>query len=102
MVCVLRTDIHTQAEISGLHSFWTLDVIGLSPEEGQLTSSSTLSRLLENIVKKDRRYEVAVPCKEPDIDLIEDNYLVARNRLQSLIRRLSAKEGLLERYDHAI
>ncbi|KAH6942542.1 hypothetical protein HPB50_007843 [Hyalomma asiaticum] len=74
----------------------------LKYEEEQLTSSSTLSRFLENIVKKDRRYEVAVPRKEPHIELIENNYLVARNRLQNLIRRLSATEGLLERYDHAI
>ncbi|XP_037518120.1 uncharacterized protein LOC119394892 [Rhipicephalus sanguineus] len=103
MVCVLRTDIRSQSEINDdLQSFWTLDVMGISPEEEQLTSSTTLSRFLENIVKKDRRYEVAVPCKEPDIELIEDNYLVARNRLQSLVRRLSTKKGLLERYDHAI
>ncbi|KAL3203872.1 hypothetical protein MRX96_041645 [Rhipicephalus microplus] len=46
--------------------------------------------------------EVQVPCKEPDTQPIEENYLVVHDTLQNVVRRLSTEERLLERCDHDI
>lgn len=51
MVCVLRTDIHTQENINDdLQSFWNSDVMGTSPEKKK-AHFCTLSRFIKNIAE---------------------------------------------------
>ncbi|KAH7970431.1 hypothetical protein HPB49_006869 [Dermacentor silvarum] len=104
MICVLRVQA---GEVKGsdrstLESFWSLDAMGIAPNEATHGHADTLSVFQRKLGNIGKRYQVAVPCKEPDIELLQDNYSVALNRLRNLVKRISKPEGLLERYDTAI
>ncbi|XP_049519544.1 uncharacterized protein LOC119446773 [Dermacentor silvarum] len=104
MICVLRVQA---GEVKGsdrstLESFWSLDAMGIAPNEATHGHADTMSVFQRKLVKIGKRYQIAVPCKEPDIELLQDNYSVALNRLRNLVKRISKPEGLLERYDTAI
>ncbi|KAH7945140.1 hypothetical protein HPB49_007148 [Dermacentor silvarum] len=81
MTCVLRVQA---GEAKGsdqctLESFWSLDAMGIAPKEATHGHADTLSVFQRKLVNIGKRYQVAVTCKEPDIELLQDNYSVALN-----------------------
>lgn len=102
MICVLQAKTkETQVE-EALQSFWELDRMGVADSELGDTDADTITHFEQNIIKKNGLYEVALPWKEDAVDMLANNQEVAILRLGSLLRRISRREGLLKRYDHAM
>lgn len=103
MVCILKVqaigDDETTSQI--LQSFWQLEAMGIT-DSGESPSHESVAGFRGSISKKDNRYTVALPWKEDKKPLLGNNREIALSRLQRLTRRLSTKEGLLQRYDIVI
>ena len=83
---------------STLRSFWELESIGITCEDGSSGTSDILATFNESARFKDRRYEVSVPWKENASKLVS-NDAAARARLFSLQRRLDKSPSLKDRYN---
>ncbi|XP_037528593.1 uncharacterized protein LOC119405834 [Rhipicephalus sanguineus] len=103
MVCILKVqaigDDETTSQI--LQSFWQLEAMGLT-DSGESPSHESVAGFRGSISKKNIRYTVTFPWKEDKKPLLGNNWEIAQSRLQRLTRRLSTKEGLLQRYDIVI
>ncbi|XP_037528030.1 uncharacterized protein LOC119405253 [Rhipicephalus sanguineus] len=104
MICVLRVQAEESKglEQNILECFWTLDAMRIAPKEATHRHADTLSVFESKMTKIGKRYQVPVPRKNPDIELLQVNYSVALTRLRNLVKRISKPEGLLERYDTVI
>ena len=83
---------------STLRSFWELESIGITCEDGSSGTSDILATFNESVRLKDRRYEVSLPWKENAAKLVS-NEAAARARLFSLQRRLDKSPSLKDRYN---
>ncbi|XP_064469989.1 uncharacterized protein LOC135384731 [Ornithodoros turicata] len=102
-ICVLRVGVAAaEPEPDILTRFWDLESIGISDEPKSKVehNASVLEEFERNIQVRDGRYEVGLPWKTRPDDLY-DNYQVAKNRLQSLARRLN-RDDSIEEYDAVI
>ncbi|XP_040076663.2 uncharacterized protein LOC120848716 [Ixodes scapularis] len=102
MMCVLGAQTTDAKVEETLKAFWELDRMGTAERELGDTNAETISRFEQTIVRKNERYEVALLWKEGATDLLPNNRKIAISRLESLLRRLSTKHGLLQRYDEVI
>lgn len=102
MICVLGAQTTDAKVEETLKAFWELDRMGIAERKLGDTDAETISRFEQTIVRKNERYEVALLWKEGATDLLPNNRKIAISRLESLLRRLSTKEGLLQRYDEVI
>ncbi|XP_064479339.1 uncharacterized protein LOC135392562 [Ornithodoros turicata] len=101
-VCVLKAGVMMQEENDALKKFWELESIGIVDDASMKAeqNSVVLEEFERNVQLRGGRYEVALPWKARKDDL-QDNYTVARNRLQGLVRRLN-RDGNAGDYDRAI
>ena len=98
-VHTLRIDAQPSVEDTleeSLHSFWSLESLGIKVPE-----QSLIEEFGETIQLKNGRYEVSLPWKEQH-DVLPDNYLLSLNRLQGLVRRLRQEPDILQQYDAII
>ena len=79
-----------------IERFWDLDSVGVTENE-----QSVYDTFLENIEFQNGRYEVNLPFKE-DHPVIEDNYLLSRNRLSKLVAKLKKEPEQLAEYNNVI
>ena len=70
-----------EPNIEELLKFWSLESLGFVEKE------TVEKRLLQNISKKDRRYVVKLVWKDQH-PFLYDNFIVTKNRLESLLKRL--------------
>ena len=95
---VVKEDLNTN-DVSlkkELSKFWDYDTLGIKEREEEFYED-----YLTKVRFNGSRYEVCLPFKE-DHPLIPDNYLLARNRLISSLKRLKSKPELLQQYDTTI
>lgn len=102
MICVLGAQTTDTKVEETLKAFWELNRMGIAEPELGDTDAETISRFEQTIVRKNERYEVPLLWKEGATDLLPNNRKIAISRLESLLRRLSTKHGLLQRYDEVI
>ena len=81
---------------SEIKQFWDLGSLGIRPNEE--TVSEKFSR---DVHFNGERYEVSLPLKE-NHELLPDNFQVSKSRLNSLLRRLKSRPGMLEHYNEVI
>lgn len=81
---------------SKLKCFWNLESIGIDTKVDPV-----IELFNDNIVYRDKRYEVALPWKEIH-DPLPDNYNLSLRRLKSLLHRLQPNSQLLKEYDNVI
>ena len=74
-----------------LHKFWSLESLGIIDKE------TVEERLLQNVSTKDERYEVKLPWKDQH-PLLYGNFITAKKRLESLLKRLIQNSALLKQY----
>lgn len=79
-----------------LSKFWDYDTLGVKEREHEF-----LEDYLTKVKFNGDRYEVLLPFKE-EHPVIPDNYLLARNRLTSSLKRLKSKPEILQQYDAVI
>ena len=83
-----------------LERFWDLETIGIM-DSPHISDDETAQALFSKAVTfENGRYNVSWPWK-PDREL-PDNYMLAKGRLTSLIRRLRRDPDMLKRYDDVI
>lgn len=101
-VCVLRAGLSSPPTEDTLERFWDLESLGISDESNSKLDhdASVLEKFEQGLQRRDGRYEVALPWKT-GLRELEDNYAVAKTRLQSLVRQLERTGNMLE-YDEAI
>ena len=75
--------------------FWSLESLGIIDKE------TIEERFLQNISKKDGRYVVKLPWKDQH-PLLYDNFILAKKRLESLLKRLRQNSSLLKQYSEII
>ena len=85
---------------STLRSFWELESIGITCEDGSSGTSDILAIFNESVRFKDGRYEISLPWKENAAKLVS-NEAAARARLFRLQRtcRLDKSPSLKDRYN---
>ncbi len=86
-----------------IEDFWNLETLGIK-ESPEVEDDDIALQRFENTVKYDndsKRYFVAWPWKENPSKL-PDNYLLAKGRLQSVVKRLSRDKELMTKYDSII
>ena len=83
-----------------LERFWDLETIGIM-DSPHISDDETAQALFsKSVTFENGRYNVSWPWK-PDREL-PDNYMLAKGRLTSLIRRLRRDPDMLKRYDDVI
>ncbi|XP_064478061.1 uncharacterized protein LOC135391626 [Ornithodoros turicata] len=100
-VCILKVGVVT-SEDDILKRFWELDNLGISqePDGKQEHNPEVLEAFIQKLETRNGRYEVALTWKM-GLSALEDNYAVARDRLQRLMKRLQRDNTVVE-YDEAI
>ena len=78
-----------------MHKFWLLELLGIIDKE------SVKERFLQNVSKKDGRYEIKLPWKDQH-PLLYDNFILERKWLESLQKRLRKNLALLKQYSGII
>ena len=78
-----------------LGKFWSLKSLGIIDKE------TVEERLLQNVSIEDGRYEVKLPWKDQH-PLLYDNFVLAKTRLESLLKRLRQNSALLKQYSDII
>ena len=78
-----------------MHKFWSLESLGIIDKE------TVEERFLQNISKKDGRHIVKLPWKDQH-SLLYDNFILAKKRLESLLKRLRQYSALLKQYSDII
>ena len=86
-----------------LEEFWKLETTGIKESiSGSNEDDDCAIQNFKDIVrKKDGRYEVPWPWREENPEL-PDNYQVALERLNSLLKRIQGNSELLHKYDNII
>ena len=83
-----------------LERFWDLETIGIM-DSPHISDDETAQALFsKSVTFENGRYNVSWPWK-PDREL-PDNYMLAKGRLTSLIRRLRRDPDMLKRYDDVL
>ena len=75
--------------------FWSLESLGTIDKE------TVEERFLQNVSKKDGRYVVKLPWKDQH-PFLYDNFVLAKKRLQSQLKRLRQNSALLKQYSELI
>ena len=78
-----------------LDKFWSLESLGIIDKE------TVEERFLPHVSKKDGRYEVKLHWKDQH-PLLYDNFILAKKRLESLLKRLRQNSALLKQYSDII
>ena len=79
-----------------VEKFWDLDTLGIKNNE-----ISVYDKCIEEIRLVNNRYEVRYPFKE-DHPIIEDNYMLALDRLMRLKKKLNRSPNIMMKYDEII
>ena len=79
-----------------LTKFWDYETLDIKDGEPDM-----YDKYLKTIKQNESRYEVPLPFK-PDHPVIPDNYVAARYRLGSLVKRLRSTPKVLHKYDKVI
>ena len=74
-----------------MHKFWSLESLGIIDKE------IVEERFLQNVSKKDGTYEAKLPWKDQH-PLLYDNFILAKKRLESLLKRLRQNSALSKQY----
>ena len=82
--------------IESVKNFWKVEDTGIHAER-----DSSIKNLENSVEYKDNQYTVKLPWKG-EYKNIPDNFVPARNRLLSLLKRLSKNPEQLKRYDTII
>ena len=93
---ISSTAVEDRSLNSEIKQFWDLGSLGIRPNEE--TVSEKFSR---DVHFNGERYEVSLPLKEYH-ELLPDNFQVSKSRLNSLLRRLKSRPGMLEHYNEVI
>eukprot|EP00795_Rhopilema_esculentum_P005098 gene5098-216_t len=90
--------VNSDSEVNEqIHKFWDYESIGVKSE-----SPAFCDNYMENEIEfNGRRYEAKLPFK-PEHEPISDNFLLCKNRLHSVLKRLSNKPTILNEYDKVI
>ena len=78
-----------------LHKFWSLESLGIVDKE------IVEERFLQNVSKKDGRYVVKLRWKDQH-QLYHENFILAKRRLEGLLKRLKQNSSLLKQYSDII
>lgn len=85
-----------------LHAFWELESLGIINEKSESPEDvEALQRFEETSIFKDGRYQVELPWRQHHPPL-QDNYRIAKKRLESLKRKLSKDVTLYSRYNEVV
>ena len=76
-----------------LSKFWDYDTLGVKEREDEF-----LEDYPTKVKFNGDRYIVSLPFKEEHL-VIPDNYLLARNRLTSSLKKFKSKPEILQQYD---
>ena len=103
---VLKTDVNLPAAdeklFDQLNKFWSLESIGIEDgEKEKCTDEKILSEFCSNIQFDGSNYHVQLPWKDGFCGL-NDNYLLSRARLFSLLTRLRKKPEIFEEDEKVI
>lgn len=79
-----------------LNKFWDYESLGIKDGENDMYNN-----YLKTIKRNEHRYEVPLPLKL-DHPVIPDNYISARCRLTSQVRKLKSSPAILREYDRVI
>ena len=85
-----------------LEDFWSLETIGIKPDEPENTDEIATEMFKDTVTKEGQRYFVRWPWRDEDHDLLPENYELSLGRLKSLTKRLEKDPDLLKRYDEII
>ncbi|XP_064470219.1 uncharacterized protein LOC135384969 [Ornithodoros turicata] len=99
-VCVLKAGVMMQEENDTLKKFWELESIGIVGDASTMAeqNSFVLEEFERNVQLRGGRCALQWKARKHDL---QDNYTIARNRLQGLVRLLN-RDGNAEDYDRAI
>ena len=78
-----------------LHKFWSLESLGIIDKE------TVEERFLQDVSWKDGRYVVKLHWKDQH-PLLYDNFVLAKKRLESLLKRFRQNSALLKQYSEII
>ena len=85
-----------------LHAFWELESLGITSERSESPDDvEALQRFEETSIFKDGRYQVELPWRQNHPPL-QDNYRIAKKRLESLKRKLRKDVTLYSRYNDVV
>lgn len=85
-----------------LHAFWEIESLGITSEKPESPEDAeALQRFEETSILKDGRYQVELPWRQEHPPL-QDNYRIAKKRLESLKRKLSKDVTLYSRYNEVV
>ena len=93
---IVTSNSNDDSLVEQVKQFWERESIGVLPNEGTVHD-----KFLENIHQVEGRYTVNLPWREHH-RLLPDNYEVAINRLNSVLKRLKKTLKLLHEYNHII
>ena len=78
-----------------LHKFWSLESLSIKDKD------TVEEKFLQNVSKKNGRYVVKLPWKDQH-PLLYDNFILAKKRFESLLKRLRQNSALLKQYSDII
>ena len=78
-----------------LHKFWSLESLSIKDKD------TVEEKFLRNVSKKNGRYVVQLPWKDQH-PLLYDNFILAKKRFESLLKRLRQNSALLKQYSDII
>nr|XP_042897354.1 uncharacterized protein LOC122269252 [Parasteatoda tepidariorum] len=93
--CGLIKD-NTELEKS-ISRFWELESIGINDENENIDENEALKNFNDTVSFKNKRYEVTLPWKRNWQEL-DDNFNIAKKRLDSLIKRMNRDNSLYLEY----
>ncbi|KAL7881123.1 hypothetical protein SRHO_G00033770 [Serrasalmus rhombeus] len=99
MNILLRNDAQMDKQ---LHAFRELESLGITSEKPESPKDAeALQRFEETSILKDGHYEVELPWRQ-DHPPLQDNYRIAKRRLESLKGKLSKDVTLYSRYNEVV
>ena len=91
-----------QALSDQLRNFWEIESLGIHMKEMNSEKEEMAVKLFkENVKFIGERYEVTLPWKDEQVN-IASNYVTAKNRFDSLIRRFKNNPTLYDKYNEVI
>ena len=98
---VMKAEVQSAANDfvdADVNRFWDIESVGLKEKTAD---SEVYDQFVKDARFKNGRYEVSLPMKECH-PVISDNFSLAKNRLNSLLKRLNSKPDILEEYNDVI
>ena len=94
----------TEGEIKSLDTtlkqFWSLDSVGINPDEISCKDSEAYEKFKTSLKYEDGHYVASLPWKK-DHPKLANNFLLAKCRLKGVLKQLK-RNNLLHRYDQLI